>query len=210
MLRIVNTYQNDTLYQTKHNIHSNLLPENGIRNGDGTDGRSSLRWHSLVEAETRHVADTPDVIQSQPLPSIRPAFIEQLLTSRPEQFFFSQPTQNDNLMLQFTQTPVTKESFGNLIKRMTRFYVTVAYERALEIICNMLDTHHYNWSADGQGIVTVNTVDRMKNQLTFKVNILEMDSKILIDFRLYKGCGLEFKKKFLKLKSYLVDIVDNN
>lgn len=58
--------------------------------------------------------------------------------------------------------------------------------------------------------MTINTIDRMKNQLIFKINILEMDGKILIDFRLYKGCGLEFKKKFLKLKGHLCDIVDNN
>lgn len=128
--------------------------ENGVRNGDETDNRSGLRWHSLVEAETRHIADTPDVIQSQPLPSVRPAFIDQLISSRPEQFFFSQPTQNDNLMLQMTQSPITKDSFTNLIKRMTRFYVTVNYERALEILCNVLDKHHYNWSTDTQGIVS--------------------------------------------------------
>lgn len=34
-----------------------------------------------------------------------------------------------------------------------------------------------------------------------------MDGRILLDFRLTKGCGLEFKKRFLKLKNGLNDIV---
>ncbi|VEN41392.1 unnamed protein product [Callosobruchus maculatus] len=56
--------------------------------------------------------------------------------------------------------------------------------------------------------INVSTVDTHKNQLTFKANMLEMDGKILVDFRLSKGCGLEFKKRFLKIKRYLEDVID--
>ena len=34
-----------------------------------------------------------------------------------------------------------------------------------------------------------------------------MDGKILLDFRLSKGCGLEFKRRFIKIKQSLADIV---
>jgi serine/threonine-protein kinase Chk1 len=34
-----------------------------------------------------------------------------------------------------------------------------------------------------------------------------MDGKTLLDFRLSKGCGLEFKRHFVKLKQHLEDIV---
>lgn len=34
-----------------------------------------------------------------------------------------------------------------------------------------------------------------------------MDDKLLLDFRLSKGCGLQFKKRFLQLKTCLKDIV---
>ena len=34
--------------------------------------------------------------------------------------------------------------------------------------------------------VTVTTVDRRQNQLVFKANLVEMDNKILVDFRLSK------------------------
>lgn len=48
----------------------------------------------------------------------------------------------------------------------------------------------------------------MKNPLIFKVNLIKMDGKVLLDFRLSKGCGIDFKKKFMKLKESLKDIID--
>lgn len=41
----------------------------------------------------------------------------------------------------------------------------------------------------------------------FKTNLVEMDGKILVDFRLSKGCGLEFKRRFIKIKSMLKDVI---
>lgn len=34
-----------------------------------------------------------------------------------------------------------------------------------------------------------------------------MNGKILLDFRLSKGCGLEFKRRFITIKSMLNDII---
>ena len=50
-------------------------------------------------------------------------------------------------------------------------------------------------------------MDRRKMPLVFKVNIHDMDGRILVDFRLSKGCGLEFKRRFLKIKANLNDII---
>lgn len=55
--------------------------------------------------------------------------------------------------------------------------------------------------------VTISTVDRRKMPLVFKASIHDMDGRILVDFRLSKGCGLEFKKRFLKIKADLKDII---
>ncbi|XP_018575230.1 serine/threonine-protein kinase grp [Anoplophora glabripennis] len=181
-------------------------------NVDGSVERPTKRWNSMVEAETKHNRDTPQVTLSQPIITYRPSSIDQLIndlkTTRREQVCFSQPTQYEDLMIQFTQSPITKDNFHNLSKRMTRFYVTVSYEKTLEALCSVLDTLHYSWTTDASGAVTISTVDFMKNQLIFKANLFEMDGRILLDFRLSKGCGLEFKKKFLKLKSCLCDIID--
>lgn len=55
--------------------------------------------------------------------------------------------------------------------------------------------------------ITISTIDSKKMMLVFKANIVDMDGRILLDFRLNKGCGLEFKRRFLKLKNALGDIV---
>lgn len=34
-----------------------------------------------------------------------------------------------------------------------------------------------------------------------------MDGNVMIDFRLSKGCGLEFKRRFVKIKYALSDII---
>ncbi|TNM84871.1 hypothetical protein fugu_009049 [Takifugu bimaculatus] len=57
--------------------------------------------------------------------------------------------------------------------------------------------------------VTVNTLDKRNNKLIFKVHLLEMDQRVLLDFRLSKGDGLEFKRLFIKIKQKLGDIISN-
>lgn len=46
--------------------------------------------------------------------------------------------------------------------------------------------------------------------LVFKVNFIDMDGNILVDFRLSKGCGLEFKKAFIKIRCALEDVILRN
>lgn len=43
--------------------------------------------------------------------------------------------------------------------------------------------------------------------LVFKANVIEMDDNLMIDFRLSKGCGLEFKRRFVEIKKNLGDII---
>jgi serine/threonine-protein kinase Chk1 len=43
--------------------------------------------------------------------------------------------------------------------------------------------------------------------LVFKINIIDMDNTTLVDFRLSKGCGIEFKKEFVKIKTLLNHIL---
>lgn len=54
---------------------------------------------------------------------------------------------------------------------------------------------------------TISTIDTRKTPLIFKANIINMDNKLLVDFRLSKGCGLEFKRRFVKLKNCLDNII---
>jgi len=43
--------------------------------------------------------------------------------------------------------------------------------------------------------------------LVFKVNFIEMDGNVLVDFRLSKGCGLEFKRAFIKIRCAMEDVI---
>lgn len=68
-------------------------------------------------------------------------------------------------------------------------------------LTTVLDRLGYTWKLNDDSSVTILTVDRRNIQLTFKANLLEMNGKILLDFRLSKGCGLDFKRKFVKIKA---------
>ena len=57
--------------------------------------------------------------------------------------------------------------------------------------------------------MTVQTLDRRKMPLTFKASVLDMTDHVLVDFRLSKGCGLDFKRHFIRIKQKLPDILLN-
>lgn len=191
----------------------NFGDDNTTDQGDGHATNPAKRWNSMMESETKHNREVPLVTLSQPTMVIRPATIDQLVddiktTKSRDSICFSQPTRNDDVILQFTQSPITRENFHNLVKRMTRFYVTCSLTKAVEALGSVLDSFHYCWSIDAAGTITISTVDILKNQLVLKVSFLEMDAKILVDFRLSKGCGLDFKKRFLKIRACLSNIIE--
>lgn len=126
---------------------------------------------------------------------------------------FSQPAHIEDLLLctqvqalQCTQQS-QQTSFQRLVRRMTRFFVKTAFETTAKRLLSCLQDESYTYRINDFGTVTISTVDRRNMPLVFKANIVEMENKILVDFRLSKGCGLEFKRKFVKIKSVLNDIV---
>lgn len=96
---------------------------------------------------------------------------------------------------------------------MTRMFVHSNMEACTQELTNIFDKlmHDYKIAITNQRQrqITVVTSDKRQTLLTFKVNILEMHShnEVLLDFRLSKGDGLEFKKIFMKIKSSLAHIV---
>lgn len=115
-----------------------------------------------METETRLARETPQVTLSQPAivnthTSIMQA-LDALKTPKKDTVCFSQPTHNEDLMIQLTQSPVTRENFHNLVKSMTRFYVNTSVEKTLETLCAVLDTLHYTWSTDLNGGVSLDMI----------------------------------------------------
>ncbi|XP_054263499.1 serine/threonine-protein kinase grp-like isoform X2 [Macrosteles quadrilineatus] len=131
--------------------------------------------------------------------------------NEPAHICFSQPAQIDDLLVSTqylaTQSNTSQDSMQKLVRRMTRFFVGAEPEVALGSLVRTLDVMGLAWRTHTPGIITVTAVDKYKNQLTFKASVLIMDKQTLMDFRLSKGCGLEFKRQFLIIKKQLSDIV---
>ncbi|XP_015115967.1 serine/threonine-protein kinase grp isoform X4 [Diachasma alloeum] len=125
-------------------------------------------------------------------------------------FSFSQPAALEDLFLstqpvQNTQT--SQNTFQRLVKRMTRFFVKTDCEETVRTLVKTLKEQNYTCRVNDVGIVTVSTVDRRKMPLVFKAIMVEMDGQILVDFRLSKGCGLEFKRRFIRIKERLDSVI---
>ncbi|CAN2388110.1 regulation of transcription from RNA polymerase II promoter in response to UV-induced DNA damage [Pristimantis euphronides] len=125
---------------------------------------------------------------------------------------FSQPACPENMLLnsQFLGTPGSSQNpWQRLVKRMTRFFTKVDAETSYSSLKETCEKMGYICRKCCLNQVTLSTTDRRNNKLIFKVNLVEMDERILLDFRLSKGDGLEFKRHFLKIKKKLDDIVAN-
>ncbi|XP_067009887.1 serine/threonine-protein kinase grp isoform X4 [Anabrus simplex] len=149
---------------------------------------------------------------SQPEPRLEEPKIPSQSQLEEFPFCFSQPAHLEDLLLSTQLNPTQSSTSGQntyqkLVRRMTRFFVTTNCEDSITHLCALLDKHGYAWKINSTRVVTITSVDKRKAHLVFKSNILDMDGKTLLDFRLSKGCGLEFKRRFVKLKKSLVDIV---
>lgn len=124
-------------------------------------------------------------------------------------FCFSQPTLMEDLLLctQLNPTQNTQNPFHRLVKRMTRFSVTTSSEDAIKRIVETVTGLGYTWKSTDPNLMTISTIDRRKIQLIFKINMIEMNNTVLVDFRLSKGDGIEFKRRFIQIKKQLADII---
>ncbi|XP_046853378.1 serine/threonine-protein kinase Chk1-like [Xenia sp. Carnegie-2017] len=123
--------------------------------------------------------------------------------------WYSQPVHPDHMLLcsqsPSTQTPQT--TFQRLVKRMTRFTSKVDAESTLKKLRLVLDKLSYQFKVNNSKVISIFAVDRRRNPLSFKACLMEMHGSVLVDFRLSKGDGIEFKHQFLEMKKALVDIV---
>ncbi|XP_030066164.1 serine/threonine-protein kinase Chk1 [Microcaecilia unicolor] len=125
---------------------------------------------------------------------------------------FSQPVCPDHMLLnsQLLATPGSSQNpWQRLGKRLTRFFTKVDAVHVYNSLKDACEKMGYIWRRSCENQITVSTTDRRNNKLIFKVNLVEMNDRILVDFRLSKGDGLEFKRHFLKIKGQLQDIVSS-
>uniref|UniRef100_A0A672ZPX5 Serine/threonine-protein kinase CHK1 n=1 Tax=Sphaeramia orbicularis TaxID=375764 RepID=A0A672ZPX5_9TELE len=126
------------------------------------------------------------------------------------QVSFSQPTKPEHMLLgsQLMGTPgASQNPWQRLVRRMTRFFTNVDADASFSGLQDACDGLGLSFKCSCTKQVTVSTLDKRNNKLIFKVHLLEMDQKVLLDFRLSKGDGLEFKRLFVKIKQKLGDII---
>uniref|UniRef100_A0A8C5L5H0 non-specific serine/threonine protein kinase n=1 Tax=Jaculus jaculus TaxID=51337 RepID=A0A8C5L5H0_JACJA len=178
---------------SKH-IHSNLdfSPVNG----------------ATSEEHVQYSSSQPEPRTGLSLWDTSPSYIDKLVQG----ISFSQPTCPEHMLLnsQFLGTPGSSQNpWQRLVKRMTRFFTKLDADKSYQCLKETCEKLGYQWKKSCMNQVTVSTTDRRNNKLIFKVNLVEMDEKILVDFRLSKGDGLEFKRHFLKIKGKLSDVVSS-
>nr|URA30214.1 check point kinase 1 [Daphnia tibetana] len=128
-------------------------------------------------------------------------------------FSFSQPAHIDDMLLnsQLNTQTASGSSMSSplqrLVKRMTRLVAKVSCEEAIKHLSQQLIKLGYTWKIHTPGVVTISTQDRRKMQLVFKATVYDMQTMVLLDFRLSRGCGLDFKRHFLAIKHKLADIL---
>jgi len=136
-------------------------------------------------------------------------------------FSFSQPAEGttEDFFLTSSSTSTVLSTQNNMatqwVKRMTRFFVKTNKELTYTRIIDVLERNGLKSKTNQCGlakhvVVTISTIDKRKSALVYKCNIIEMVvdnlTQILVDFRLSRGDGLEFKRQFLKIKGELSDI----
>ncbi|KAK3107872.1 hypothetical protein FSP39_024097, partial [Pinctada imbricata] len=125
-------------------------------------------------------------------------------------FSFSQPVHPDHMLLssQIQGTPSSSQTpWQKLVRRMTRFFVKTDREATTKEMDRMCETLGYNWKYNSPGMVTIATMDKRNMPLVFKASLIEMGETFLLDFRLSKGDGLEFKRHFVKVKGHMKQII---
>ncbi|KAI5744828.1 hypothetical protein M8J76_005632 [Diaphorina citri] len=199
-----------------HRWYSKHMPNDIVDGPPSSDFNSTAkRMRSDLETEANRACPTFDdracVSQPEPFALRGPMSVCEV---EPHLFSFSQPTHLDDLLVssQFVSTQSTQSNQSTvqkLVRRMTRFFVKYTAEEAVEKLCMMLDKLGYSWRSYSPAIVTISTVDSRKAQLVFKASVLTLDNQTLLDFRLSKGCGIEFKTRFLCIKRALAEDIIN-
>lgn len=200
----------DRWFRTKG--HSNRIPSSSPT-GQGSFKRLCSD-HDLSPASSMH--SNEHISASQPAPHLpnSPVVSNATVTEDSVQNLihtvsFSQPVHTDNMLLstQVCGTQGSQTPFQKLVKRMTRFFSKLDQEETKKALTDALDSLRYSWKIHHANQVTVTLNDKRKNRLTFKVNLLDMEGSVLVDFRLSKGDGLEFKRHFMKIRKELVRII---
>jgi len=186
------------------------------RSSSGGSGDSSFscgtpfkRINTGVESSVSSQRD--DVKMPLTQPEMASAQDEMEAGTERSMISFSQPALAEHILLdsQILGTPGASQTMSQkLVRRMTRFSVWTDAEQTMSQLISILDKNGYSIKKNSLAQLTVSTIDKRRMPLTFKANLYEMNTEILVDFRLSKGCGLEFKRHFMEIRRHLASIIN--
>ena len=129
-------------------------------------------------------------------------------------FFMSQPLNPDQMICsQIMATQECTNPLQQLVRRLTRFWMACSVEDAVERISEVLKKQHGPMYSQHGNDLTVTVQDRRHKQLIYKVRIIDRaesaDPRVMVDFRLSKGDGIEFKMLFQKVRDKCKSFIIN-
>ncbi|CAG9113595.1 unnamed protein product [Plutella xylostella] len=124
---------------------------------------------------------------------------------------YSQPAHADDMLLATQsdrQTQLTQQSvLQRLVRRMTRVWVRVDEAAALEALCGVLSEQHYQHHYVHPRILAIECGSGLKMRAwALRAGAPSGDPTVLLEFRRSRGCGLEFKRRYLQIKRALEPI----
>lgn len=163
--------------------------------------RSSLKKSSKISGPERKRLKEAGITLSQTTVRTSDVIDDQIASS------YSQPIAPlEDILLSTQHILATQTTVQNclqkLVRRMTRFYVSLGATEAIKELTSVLEKLCLDWTLASETVVTVSSIDRRKSPLVFKATVFEIEGgPTLVDFRLSKGDGLEFKRHFLSVRS---------
>uniref|UniRef100_A0A3Q0R2I7 Serine/threonine-protein kinase CHK1 n=1 Tax=Amphilophus citrinellus TaxID=61819 RepID=A0A3Q0R2I7_AMPCI len=169
------------------------------------------RWFTEGKVSSSFCSDDRMQISSSQPDLVACGWEAMLLISQNDgQVSFSQPAKPEHMLLgsQLLGTPGASQSpWQRLVRRMTRFFTTVSADDSLSALKDVCEGLGLGFKLTSNKQVTLSTLDKRNTKLIFKVHLLDMNQRVLLDFRLSMGDGLEFKRLFVKIKQKLGDII---
>ncbi|KAM9846826.1 serine/threonine-protein kinase Chk1 [Aulostomus maculatus] len=181
----------------------------GVKQSPGSLGNKQLRSDGGLKSRSNS-DDKMQFSSSQPDLAAGGWEAMLLISQTDGHVSFSQPTKPEHMLLgsQLLGTPgASQTAWQRLVRRMTRFFTIVNADASLSALRDACNSLALGFKLTSAKQVTVSTLDKRNNKLIFKVYLLEMNARVLLDFRLSKGDGLEFKRLFVKIKQKLSDII---
>ncbi|KAH9418183.1 Serine/threonine-protein kinase Chk1 [Dermatophagoides pteronyssinus] len=109
-------------------------------------------------------------------------------------------------------TPPEMTLYFRIVRRMTRFMSIKNFSQTIKTLEQAFDDLRWSWKQQTIGLYKIQILSNQRNRipLIFRSSVNDLSTgKILVDFRLAKGDGIEFKRQFLLIKNLLKPIIQS-